>query len=85
MDSDWLSIFFSFISWKKIYVLKVIPTISFLCVLVVSCGVDSKLSTRTIIKNVVVVVVTVIVPGENGPLCFVDVLEQTCDIWLTLA
>ncbi len=34
MDSDWLSVFVSFISWKKI-VLEVIPTISFLCAFIV--------------------------------------------------
>ncbi len=34
MDSDWLSMSVSFISWKKI-VLKVIPTISFLCAFIV--------------------------------------------------
>ncbi len=34
MDSDWQSVFLSFISWKKI-VLEVIPTISFLCAFIV--------------------------------------------------
>ncbi len=34
MDSDWLSVFLSFISWEKI-VLEVIPTISFLCAFIV--------------------------------------------------
>ncbi len=34
MDSDWLSVFLSFISWKEI-ILEVIPTISFLCTFIV--------------------------------------------------
>ncbi len=34
MDSDWLSVFLSFISWKTI-VLEVIPTILFLCAFIV--------------------------------------------------
>ncbi len=34
MDSDWLSVFLSFISWKEI-VLEVIPAISFLCAFIV--------------------------------------------------
>ncbi len=34
MDSYWLSVFLSFISWKKI-VLEVIPTISFLCTFII--------------------------------------------------
>ncbi len=34
IDYDWLSIFLSFISWKKI-ILKMIPMISFLCAFII--------------------------------------------------
>ncbi len=34
IDSDWVSMILSFISWKKI-ILEVIPTISFLCAFIV--------------------------------------------------
>ncbi len=54
MDSDWLSVFLSFISWKKI-ILEVIPTISFLCafiVIVVVCGRCYSLILRTIFRTI---------------------------------
>ncbi len=55
MDSDWLSMIVSFISWEKI-VLGVIPTISFLCAFIV------------IVVCIFLVIFIVIVLGVNSRL-----------------
>ncbi len=68
IDYDWLSIFLSFISWKKI-VLKVIPTISFLCAFVMDVMWTLLFfNTENDFYNYIFIVIfIVIVPGVNGP------------------
>ncbi len=70
IDYDCLSIFLSFISWKK-NVLKVIPTISFLCAFIIIVVVWTLLFFNTennFYNYIFMVIFIVIMPGVNRPL-----------------
>ncbi len=70
MDSDWVSMFLSFISWKKI-ILKVIPMILFLSAFIVKAVVWTlRLFNieNDVLNYISIVIFIVIILGVDGPL-----------------